>query len=47
MTEKFPLPSRPEPKVIGRASEERKKELQQEIVGNFQDNRAQILKKSG
>lgn len=42
MTEKFPLPSRPEPKVIGPVSEERKKELQQEIVGNFQDNRAQI-----
>lgn len=45
MPEKFPLPSRPEPKVVGRASDERKRHLQQDIVGNFQNNDTQIPKK--
>lgn len=42
MREHIPNFNRPEPKIIGTASDERKTELQKEIVENFRENRAQI-----
>ncbi len=42
MPEHIPSFSRPEPPVVGPASDERKKELQQELAQNFENNRAQV-----